>query len=231
MGMEESHTEVSGGATVSSVNLIHGDCLEHMRAMPAGSVDAVVTDPPYGTKTNQRDGWMVGELSNVMPLVLPEIHRVLKGDGAFYCFTSWTMMSDWLLRYQQYFKLQNIIIWDKQRHSGCYSSNAWQYTWEGIFFGIKGSRKVREYQRDVIQSTEKGKRRAMQKPVDVIEKLLLASTDVGQIVLDPFMGSGTTGVACVNLKRDFIGIEINEEYFAMAQKRIEEASAQMSLDL
>lgn len=112
------------------------------------AVDVVVTDPPYGTKTDQRETFMVGEFSNIMPLVLPQLFRVLKPDGAFYCFTSWSMMSDWLLRYQQYFKLQNIIVWDKERHSGCYSSQSWQFTWEGIFYGIKGKRPIRKYQRD-----------------------------------------------------------------------------------
>jgi len=204
-----------------SIRLFQGDCLELMNTLPDNSVDAVVTDPPYGTKTNQRDTFMIGEFSNVMPLVLPQLFRVLKNDGAFYCFMSWSMMGDWLLRYQQYFKLQNIIIWDKQRHSGCFSSQSWQFTWEGIFFGIKGKRKIRDYQRDVIHSSEKGSRKAMQKPVDVVEKLLFASTDTGHTILDPFMGSGTTGVACTHTGRNFIGIEIDPEYFEIAKKRIE----------
>jgi len=197
-----------------------GDCIEILKSIPSESVDLVITDPPYGTKTNPRDTFMIGEFSNVMPLVLPEIFRVLKKDGGFYCFTSWSMMSDWLLRYQQYFKLQNIIVWDKQRHSGCYSSQSWQFTWEGIFYGIKGKRPIREYMPDVIKSEEKGKRIAMQKPVDIIEKLIKASSDEGQTILDPFAGSGSTLVACKNTNRNFIGIEINPEFSDLSKKRV-----------
>jgi DNA modification methylase len=192
-----------------------------MKDIPDKSIDMILTDPPYGTKTDQRgESFMIGEFSNILPLVLPEFYRVLKPDGAFYCFTSWTQMSEWLLRFQQYFKLQNILVWDKQRHSGCYSPSSWQFTWEGIFFGIKGKRKVREYQRDVLVSTEKGKRVAMQKPVDIIEKLIRASTDEGMTVLDPFAGSGSTLLACKNLNRNYIGIEISAEYCKIAEERL-----------
>ena len=203
------------------------DCIEGMKKLPDNSIDLVITDPPYGTKTNPRESFMVGEFSNIMPLVLPELHRLLKPDGAFYCFTSWTVMSDWLLRYQQYFKLQNIIIWDKEKHSGCYSSQSWQFTWEGIFFGIKGKRPIYDYMPDVIRSNEKGRRHAMQKPVDIIEKLLKASSQKGDLILDPFIGSGTTGVACVNLDRHYIGFEINKEYYDIANKRLENVQLEL----
>ena len=204
------------------INQVHcADCLEFMKEIPDKSVDLVLTDPPYGTKTNQRgDSFMIGEFSNILPLVLPEIYRVLKPNGAFYCFTSWTQMSEWLLRFQQYFKLQNLLIWDKKRHSGCYSPSSWQFTWEGIFFGIKGKRKIRKYQKDVLISEEKGKRIAMQKPVDIVKKLIEASSDEGMVILDPFLGSGTTAVACKRLKRNYIGIEINPEYCKIAENRI-----------
>jgi len=204
------------------INQVHcADCLEFMKEIPDKSVDLVLTDPPYGTKTNQRgDSFMIGEFSNILPLVLPEIYRVLKPNGAFYCFTSWTQMSEWLLRFQQYFKLQNLLIWDKKRHSGCYSPSSWQFTWEGIFFGIKGKRKIRKYQKDVLISEEKGKRIAMQKPVDIVKKLIEASSDEGMVILDPFIGSGTTAVACKQLKRNFIGIEISPEYCKIANERL-----------
>jgi DNA modification methylase len=201
--------------------LLLGDCLEKLKGLADNSVDVVITDPPYGTKTNQRgDSFMVGEFSNVLPLALPEIYRVLKPDGAFYCFTSWTQMAEWLLRFQQYFKLQNILIWDKQRHSGCYSPSSWQFTWEGVFFGIKGKRNVRKYQRDVLISNEKGKRQAMQKPVDIIEQMILASSDEGMVILDPFAGTGSTLLAAKNTKRKYIGIEISKEFVEIANKRL-----------
>ena len=205
-----------------------GDCLEVMKGIDDKSVDCVITDPPYGTKTDQRDTFMVGEFSNVMPLILPEIFRVLKDDGAFYCFISWTQMSDWLLRYQQYFKLQNILIWDKQKHSGCYSSQSWQFTYEGIFFGIKGKRKIRKYQRDILKSEENGRRVAMQKPVDIIKQMIEASTDKGMTILDPFAGTGSTLVACKEMNRNYIGIEISPEYIDIINKRLAQQTLTLS---
>jgi len=200
--------------------VLMGDCISLMKMMPDKCVDLVLTDPPYGTKTSNRNGMMVGEFSNVMPLVLPELFRILKPGGAFYCFTSWTMVADWLLRYQQYFKLQNIIIWDKQKHSGCYSPASWQFTWEGIFFGIKGKHKIRKYMPDVIKSEQKGRRRAMEKPVDILKDIIEASSDENMIVFDPFMGSWTTARACKDLGRNFIGCELSEDYCKIGLDRL-----------
>lgn len=200
------------------VTIYHGDCLELLPTV--ADVECVVTDPPYGTKTDQREEWMVGEFGNVMPLALPLIRRALVANGAFYCFTSWTMLADWALRYQQYFKLQNILVWDKGRHSGCYSATAWQFCWEGIYFGLKGSRKIRKYMPDVIRGKAHGLRAAMEKPTDVVGRLIEASTGEGHLILDPFMGSGSTLRAAKNLKRKAIGIEIEEKYCEIAAKRM-----------
>jgi len=205
--------------------IIQGDCLEVLKSIPSGTIDCIITDPPYGTKTNQRgDSFMIGEFSNVLPLVLPEIYRVLKPNGAFYCFTSWKQMPEWLLRFQQYFKLQNLLVWDKQRHSGIWSPSSWQFTWEGVYFGIKGKRKVRKYQRDILKSYEKGKRIPMQKPVDILIQMIEASTDEGMIILDPFIGSGSTALACIKTNRKYIGIEINPTFVKLAQDRIKAIS-------
>ena len=203
---------------IGNAELWHGDCLEILPHISKAEV--VITDPPYGTKTDQRDTFMVGEFSNIMPLALPLIHQAMSDDGAFYCFTSWSMIADWLIRYQQFFKLQNILIWDKQRHSGCYSSQSWQFTWEGVFFGLKGKRKIRNYARDVLVSRETGKRIAMQKPVDIIVSMIEASSDTGGLVCDPFLGSGSTGVAAVSSGRRFVGCEINRKMFDIACERI-----------
>ena len=209
--------------------IFNEDCLNALARIPDKSVDCIITDPPYGTKTQFRDGWMVGERSNIMPLVLPELFRILKDDGAFYCFTSFSKMSEWLLRFEQYFKLHNIIIWDKERHSGCYSSNAWQYTWEGIFFGTKNSRQIRKYMPDVIKSNQKGKKKAMEKPVDILQQLIEASTDKGMVILDPFMGTGSTAEVAIRADRNFIGSEMSLDYCRIAEKRIQPFLMQTAL--
>ena len=207
------------------INKIHlGDCLQILKKLPDESIDLIITDPPYGTKTNPRDSYMVGEFSNILPLVLPELYRVLKKNGAIYMFTSWSLMGDWFLRLQQFFKMQNILIWDKQKHSGCYSTQSWFFSWEGIFFGIKGKRKIINHNFDVLRSEEKKPKKAMQKPVDIIQKIIKSSANEGDLILDPFMGSGSTAIACRREGKNFIGIEINKEFVDLANERLAQTS-------
>lgn len=210
-----------------AVRIYHGDCLALLPSLDSESVEAIITDPPYGTRTKPRgDRWMVGEFSNIIPLVLPELYRVASNNAALYTFTSWKWMADWIMRCSPYFRMQNFIIWDKERHSGRWTEYAWQFCWEGIYFGVKGPRPIREYQRDVVRSTEK-LIYSMQKPVDVISQLLTASTDPGHLILDPFMGKGGSLIAARNLKRKAIGIEIDERDCEIAAKRL----SQGALDL
>lgn len=92
---------------------------------------------------------------------------------------------------------------------------------------IKGQR-----EQDVIRiSSQNNKFHPTQKPVRLMERLLFCTTDKGQTILDPFMGSGSTGVACVNTNRDFIGMELDEEYFNIAENRIQEAQSEIRLDV
>jgi site-specific DNA-methyltransferase (adenine-specific) len=97
---------------------------------------------------------------------------------------------------------------------------SWQFTWEGVFYGIKGKRNIVKYMPDVVRSNEK-RGKAMEKPVDIIEKLISASANPGTTILDPFMGRGSAGMACKNLGMEFIGIEIEPDIFEVATKRIE----------
>ena len=203
--------------------LYNSDCLTVMKSMQSKSVDCIITDPPYGTRTDQRDEWMVGEFSNIMPLALPEIHRIGKGNAAIYFFTSWKWMADWVFRCSPYFRMQNFIIWDKGRHSGTYGKFSWQFHWEGVFFGIKGKRPIYKYSPDVLRSPNFKPSYPMEKPVDILIEMILASTLPDEVVFDPFMGTGSTGVACKITGRRFIGCEIDQKFFSIAEKRISEA--------
>jgi len=196
-----------------------GDAISCMSCIPDDSIDAFVTDPPYGTHTNNRPQWMVGEFSNVIPLVLPEMYRTGTDNAALYTFTSWKWMADWIMRASQYFRMQNFLIWDKQRHSGTYGAYSWQFHWEGIYYGIKGPRPIREYMPDVLRSKEVPSE-SMQKPVDVVMSLIRASTDEGDIVCDSFLGTGTTAVACALLGRRWLCFEIDATMAADARERV-----------
>lgn len=200
------------------VKLYHGDAVAIMQEMEKETVDVFVTDPPYGTKTDNRGGWMVGERANVMPIMLPEMYRAGKSDAALYLFTSWRHLADWAIRCSTYFPTHGILVMDKGRHSGCWGKFSWQFHWEGIIYGLKGPRPIRKYQPDVIRSKERGGE-SMQKPVDVLSGLIEASSDAGQTICDPFCGTGGTLVAAKRLGRKVIGIEIDERYAEMSANR------------
>jgi DNA modification methylase len=209
------------------ITIYHGDALAVMSGLQSESIDVFVTDPPYGTRGAMRDGWMVGEHSNIMPLVLPEFYRLGVKDAALYLFTSWMNMADWCFRCSPYFKMQGFLVWDKGRHSGTFGAYSWQFHWEGVYYGIKGPRTVREYMPDVIRISEKPSE-SMEKPVSVMGRLIKASTDIGQTVLDPFIGTGPTLEAAKALGRKAIGIEIEERYCEIAANRLSQGVFEFS---
>jgi len=182
-----------------------------MRDIPERSIDLVLTDPPY-----------------------PDYHRVLysydeeiiKGVlDVIKCrqIVFWTSKVEFPLSYTA------IHIWDKKTGVGS--------EYERIFerYGQKNYKVFRHY---LINSTVAASftgdvftGHPSQKPINLIKELVLKFSKEGDTVLDPFMGSGTTGVACVNTGRDFIGIELDADYFKIAEKRIHEAGLQMRMGI
>ena len=199
-----------------------GDCLEIMKKILDKSIDLVIIDPPYGI-SYQKKGKpaMIGDYGNVLGLVLPEFYRILKDNGAIYIFTSFKMLADWLYRFQSYFKMHNLIIWDKKKNSGLQMGSNYGFRYEMIFFGSKGLHKLNAYHDDVI-SIEKEKKRyhPTQKPTRLIEIFIKMSSKENDLILDCFLGSGTTAIACEKLNRRWIGIEINKEYCEITKERI-----------
>ena len=208
--------------------LIQGDCLENMRQMKSKSIDIIITDPPYGIgeaagKNKSRGHAAVakdyGNLSwdNDIPPpeYFSEMLRVSKNQiifGGNYFTEFLPPSSRW-------------IVWDKNNGDNDFADCelAWtsfptavrkiRYTWNGM---IQENMKHKDYR---VHPT--------QKPVEVMKWIIEKYTEEGQTVLDPFMGSGTTGVACVRTNRPFIGVEKVGEYFSAARTRIE--SSQLPL--
>lgn len=219
------------------INLIHGDCLEEMKHIEDGSVDLVLTDPPYTmTKRGKscRPNWMPNGMGeNVFEGKIPdtklwmsECFRVLSDGTHFYVFTNTNEITNYLVTAKECgFKLHNIISMIKDTGM----PNRWYYKQtELVLFFRKGKAKpINDYSsRDnvkvIMPKLSSGKLHITQKPLDFIEKLVSNSSQENQTILDPFMGSGTTGLACKNLNRNFIGIEKDETYFEIAKKRIED---------
>ena len=209
-----------------SMKLIQGDCLEVMKALPDNSVDAVVTDPPYAIPTIvascRSTTRNVGDLSMIeaaIRLLFCEFDRILKDTGRFFVFCDGTSYPVIFRAAYGHFA-SALLVWDKGRigmgREFRKSHELIMHCWKAgtpIFSDGVG-------RADVMKFKPVGGERKhdAQKPVDLVEHLL---TVCGDTILDPFMGSGTTGVACVQTGRDFIGIEIDPTYFEIATGRIE----------
>lgn len=226
------------------MKLINGDCLEEMKNIQDKSIDLVLTDPPYmiSRETNFSKGggneakygslsmdfgeWDKGRGVD-MKEFFREAYRVLTKGGTFIMFYDiFKMESIRNIAESTGFKQPRIGFWNKTNAVPVnarinYLSNAREYF---ICF-CKGKKGVFHsyYDKGIYDyPIVSGKERIhpTQKPVALMRDLILTHSNDGTVILDPFMGSGTTGVACVNTNRYFIGIELNEEYFKIAEKRI-----------
>ena len=235
------------------VSLYHGDCLEIMPTLEAGSIDAIITDLPYGTTACK---WDV-----VIPFapMWEQVKRLLKPRGAFVTTASQPFTSALVMSNVDMFKEE--VIWNKKIPSGMsyarfmhmrqhenivtFADGRMIYNPQvteretpiksggnnfsvtapiaGRLSGSDFSKTYTTKQPTTIVSYDKIRRDSQhptQKPVALYEYLIKTYTNEGDTVLDFVMGSGTTGIACKNTGRNFIGIEKDDKYFAIAQARI-----------
>lgn len=214
------------------MQLLHGDCLELVKEVPDKSVDLIVTDPPYflGMTHNGKKGTFF-DLAICRPFyeqLAGEYARVLKETGEFYIFTDWRGYAFYYPLFSDVLPVKNLIVWDKISGAG----NFYAYTHEFIIYGTmcnKNKKGVNVWREKAFSSgakkTNGEKVHPTQKPLELIEKIILNSSEPGDTVLDTFMGSGTTGVACKRTGRHFIGHEIDKKYFDIARERVEGVSA------
>ena len=235
-----------------TTRLMKGDCLERMKEIESGSVDAIICDPPYGTTACKWD--------SVIPFdaMWEQLNRIIKPNGAIVLFGSEPFSS--ALRMSNIKNYKYDWKWDKVIGSGfqvakykpmirsedvCIFGTGGKVNYYPIKIKrdkpIKGyavnnslsnplanaDKKVRTYTHknptNILEFKKvKGTVHPTQKPVALMEYLIKTYTNEGETVLDFTMGSGTTGVACKNLGRDFIGIEMDEGYFNIAKERMEQ---------
>ena len=204
------------------------DCLLGLQRIPNQSVDLIVTDPPYGINYQRHIREKVyKKMKNDNSLdflneCFLQCNRVLKDNTAIYCFCSWHNVDVFKREFEKFFKLKNIIIWVKNNTSMGDLEGSYAPKHEMVLFGHKGRRKLEGFRYpDVLGAARTGnKLHPTQKPLDLIELLIKNSSQVGDVVLDPFLGSGSTAVACINTNRNFIGFEISKEYCDIANQRI-----------
>ena len=222
---------------MSDIKLLNGDCLEYLDSMQDNSIDLILTDPPYktirgGDSGNRPKGMLSGnrrlfEHQTDIKIFewMPKLYRVLKEGSHAYIFTNSLNLTEMLVESEKVgFKLHNVLVWEK---NNCTPSQFYMKNCEYVLFLRKGkakwinnigsSKTVHKFNNIIGNKTH-----PCEKPVELLKFYILNSTKEGDVVLDPFMGTGSCGVACKNLNRNFIGIEKDSKYFEIAQKRIEE---------
>ena len=210
------------------INLMLGDCLERMKEIESGSVEMILTDPPYGMdfQSNYRKE-KHSKIKNDSDLSwlddwVNELFRVSADNSAHYVFCSFHNVDKFKQALEKKFKIKNMLVWEKNNTSMGDLKGDFAPKYEMIIFMQKGRRLINgKRDANILKFKKTGnKLHPTQKPVDLLEYLLTKFSGDGDTVLDPFMGSGSTGVAAKNLNRSFIGIEMDEGYFKIAQDRI-----------
>jgi site-specific DNA-methyltransferase (adenine-specific) len=227
------------------ITIYHGDCRDVLPQV--GAVDLIITDPPYqsldvevdkGTTTRlvSRDkfsgkrlaasdgpAWFGTLTDSEVSSVLDMCRLLLSASGAAYTFT------DVKSGLRLLTGARNVIVWDKQSIGMGY---AWRRSHEWIGYEPQPDHALRDLSLgDIIRCpTVHDKRHPTEKPVEVVAPLIVNSSDKGDLILDPFMGSGTTLVAAKRLGRRAIGIEINEKYCEIAAKRLAQSVLPLEFD-
>jgi adenine-specific DNA-methyltransferase len=205
--------------------IIAGDCVRVMAEMPADSVDLVVTDPPYLARYRARDGRTVANDhpaggSAWLYASFEHLYRVLKPDRFCVSFYGWHRADRFLRAWRRAgFRPVAHFVWVKDYHSNARFA---RYSHEAAYLLAKGDPPLPAVSlRDVLEWQYTGDElHPTQKPVMAILPLIMAYSQRGDIVLDPFAGSGTTAVAAQVLGRRFIGIEVEPVYAQVATERV-----------
>lgn len=227
-----------------NITLMQGDCLELMKQLPDKSVDMVLTDPPYKmnhstggcTNIGMKNKWkgnikagntvMGFDTSIKFSDWISDIYRILKDGCHCYIFCNDKNLQELLNEATSVgFRESNVLVWVK--NNAC-PNRYYMKNCEFVLFLYKGKAKpiVNMGSKAAFECQNINGRRKhhpTEKPIDMLEMMIENSSKDGDVVFDPFIGSGTTGVACVNTNRNFIGMELDPQYFEIAKKRIEEA--------
>jgi site-specific DNA-methyltransferase (adenine-specific) len=236
---------LSGSCGRFSPDTVHlGDALELLREGPGGSVDLVVTDPPFAidfrpqrnnynrTASRVVEGYREIAAEDYLAFTkewMGEASRALRGTGSLYVFSGWNRLRDVLQALDETgLTTINHLIWKYQ--FGVFTKKRYVTSHYHILFAVKDPKdyffsKAEHYPEDVWVINREywtGKRKTPTKlPLALVKKILAFSSREGDLVLDPFLGSGTVAVAAKEMGRHYLGFEIVPEYFELAGERIE----------
>lgn len=219
------------------MNKIHNeDCISGMKKIESNSIDLVVTDPPYLVKyktgrRKDKSHKFTKEILNddneqLIKDYVKECHRIMKDDTAMYMFCSANKVDFFKQELEKHFTIKNMIIWVKNSHTAGDLQSAFGRKYEIIFLVNKGRSKfngtrltdVWEFKR----VAGKGQLHQNQKPTEMIEQCIEKHSNENDVVFDGFMGSGTTAIAAINTNRNYLGFELDKEYYEIASNRVED---------
>ncbi|MDX0897410.1 hypothetical protein GOD90_10435 [Sinorhizobium medicae] len=217
--------------------LRQGDCLEILPTLADGSVQCVVTDIPYGEVSQKSSGLRKLDRGKAdtcgldLSVMVDELVRIC--SGSFYIFCGTEQISELVSHFRRHNITTRVGAWEKTNPSPMNGTRLWISGLEFCVFARKANATFNEHCQKALWRAPSGQSKVhpTQKPLALMERLIKASTNPGDTVLDNTMGSGTTGIACRNTGRKFIGIELDPEYFALASGRITPANDNTPADL
>lgn len=216
--------------------IINADCLDILKQLPDKCIDLVLTDPPYGM--NYQSGWREQKYEKIkddnnldwLPDFLKELKRVSKDDAIWYIFCSWHNVDVFKKEIQKVRNVKNILIWNKNNFGSGDLFCDYAPKYEMCIFCNENKKLNGSRIANVLNFAKTGNElHPTQKPVDMFGVLIQKGSNENDLVLDCFSGSGTTAIACHKLKRRFICIEKDKDYYEASCKRLEEEQRQLDL--
>lgn len=217
--------------------IVNDDCMNILKQLPDKSIDLVLTDPPYGMNfcSNYRKekyehienddnlDWLSGWCK--------EINRIKKDDAHIYIFCSWHKVDVFKQEIEKFFAVKNILVWEKNNTGMGDLLNDFAPKYEFILFCNPNNKQLngRRDSNILCFSRTQNSLHPTEKPVELFSFLINKSSKENDLVLDCFSGSGTTAIACSELKRRFICIEKDKVYYEASVKRLENYNRQLKL--
>jgi len=210
--------------------VIQGDCVEILKTFPENSIDLIITDPPYflpaqhyqTRKKFRRNFADLGILESFFKNLFYEFERTLKRSGRLYVFCDGQSYPLFYFHLYPFCKTVRPLIWDKITSINGYS---WRHQHELIVFAeLPNAPLIKTGDGDILRGRAVPVNKRLhpaQKPEEIIIKLIQKSAQRGELILDPFCGSGTILVCAKRLGYDWVGIDISEEYCEIAKSRVE----------
>lgn len=221
---------------INDGNVVNGDCIAEMEKLADASVDCVITDPPYGINyvSNFRvvDSEVVKAVNNddlqsalkLWEKACKVLSRKMKPDSHIYIFTSWKVYPQFAEITARYFRIKNCLIWEKNNWSMGDLDGNYAEQYEMAIFATKGNRKLNGGRDTNILHFDRVANGSLlhscEKPVDMLRFLISKSSNPGELVIDPFAGSGSTLVACKQAGRAYWGCELDIENYKIALGRL-----------